>query len=67
MPNVNFRLEYMLRHATSPSGGVSEFGGGKVWWCYRNDFSLRNYNSIYKDSHNEVTPYNFNINLLVKI
>lgn len=31
------------------------------------DFKASNSSTIYKDNHNDVTPYNFNINLLVKI
>ena len=30
-------------------------------------FKASDSNRIYKDNHNDVTPYNFNINLLVKI
>lgn len=30
-------------------------------------FNAKLSNNIYKDSHNDVTPYNFNVNLLVKI
>lgn len=54
-----------------------ESTGGNLWYIsserangnqrYGYSFKASQYNNIYKESHNDVTPYNFNINIYVKV
>ena len=39
----------------------------RTFWSFDLLIDANLSNRIYKDNHNDVTPYNFNINLLVKI
>lgn len=54
-----------LSYSYTQGGGFA--GGDNYIWAKGERIDLSNANKIYKTGHNDVTPYNFNINLLVKI
>ncbi len=51
------------------NNGHALISGNGVSITYTKGLQIDNnaYNPIYKDDHNDVTPYNFNVNLLVKV
>ena len=75
LPNITGDFGYgnfaMFSYA---NGSFKLAGGSKQTWASSQynangnaDFNANRSSPIYTDNHNDVTPYNFNINLLVKI
>ena len=79
LPNItgSLGLYYGIGNSNEFKGAFSGQGNSYPYRVnYYNDggsrystilFNAKLSNNIYKDSHNDVTPYNFNVNLLVKI
>lgn len=68
LPNITGRsiIEYS-RNIGYGGWAVSLMPKGSEGQNADNLFSAKNSSPIYTDSHNDVTPYNFNVNLLVKV